>query len=295
MMGSRKTYMKVQSIATAAFALGALSLAVQSPALAQSVPNPAPTATPTVQIPSPLPPKLNLERYISAGYLVPPIVRNEFSAGYPGLRYQSTVLRGAAEFQILPGTAIMLKADLRHYGYPHYGTAGPALLCQGASRNPSCVPAIGSNGTSGTAVPSFAARETQYDLRAGLRVIEPRIYLGASYLQATNNYGYPRLYGYGAGLEKLPDTDQTFSLYGGLYYYPRVHGNYTAPTGPFTGTTYDLAYHVTRYDIGLTLKPSMYSPIFVDAGYLGDRSKGANNAPATISRSGPFVGLGITF
>ena len=69
------------------------------------------------------------------------------------------------------------------------------------------------------------------------------------------------------------------------------HGSFTNSTS----ATYDLAYHVLRYDMGITIKPSPESPIFVDAGYLGDRSRNANNAPSNITRNGPFVGLGVNF
>ncbi len=265
------------------------------PAAAQSSVNPVPTPTPTVEIPPALPPLIKHEAYVSAGYLVPPIVRNEFSAGFPGYRYRSGVLRAAIEFPLAAGLTGMVKVDARRYVYPHYGSQGPVLACAPGSTNLSCVQAVGPNGTGATSVPGFAAREYEYDVRVGVRALEPRIYLGVSYLQRANNYGYPRLRGYGFGLEKLPDVDQILSLYGGAYYYPMVRGNYVVSAGPMTGTTYDLAYHVVRYDVGLTLKPSLKSPLFVDAGYLGDRSKNANNAPATISHSGPFVGVGLTF
>ena len=272
------------------------TLQTSLPAAAQSAANPAPTATPTVEIPPALPPLVKYEHFISAGYLTPPIVRNEFSAGYPGARYRSTDLKAAVEFPLLGRTLTgMVKFDSRRFTYPHFGTAGPVIGCVPGSNNASCVTGIGPTGTGALAVPSFQARENDYDIRAGVRALEPRLYLGVSYLQRTNNYGYPRLKGYGLGFEKLPDVDQVFSLYGGIYYYPSLRGTFTVPGGPSAGTQLELAYHVVRYDVGLTIKPSATSPFFLEAGYLGDRSKNANNAPATISRSAPFLGLGVNF
>ncbi|MBV9972968.1 MAG: hypothetical protein JO135_06505 [Candidatus Eremiobacteraeota bacterium] len=260
-----------------------------TPAGAQTAPSPVATPTPAVAIPPALPPIIKYEQYVSAGYIAPPIVCNEFSACFPGNRYQSVVFRAAAEFPVARAFTAMVKVDFRRYGYPHYGVAGPPLACAAGSTDLSCVPAIGGNGAANS-VGAFTARNWDYDVRAGFRVIEPRIYLSATYLQRTNNYGYPRLSGYGVSLEKLPDVDQILSLYGGAQYYPIVRGNFTDAAG----TTFNLAYHVLRYDVGLTLKPSTYSPLFIDAGYLGDNSHNAGNAPSNITRSGPYVGIGLT-
>ncbi|GAC1390567.1 MAG: hypothetical protein NVSMB31_07640 [Vulcanimicrobiaceae bacterium] len=278
--------------------LGALVLAalLQSalPAAAQSQPSPTATATPDVPIPPALPPIVKYERYISAGYLVPPIVCNEFSPCNKGSRYRSSAVRAAFEFPI-SGISLtgMVKVDIRHYGYPHNGVGGPVLACLPGSSDPSCVGVIGNTGA--TSVGAFQPGETDFDIRAGVRAFEPRLYLAVSYLQRTNTYGYPRLTGLGIGLEKLPDVDQIFSAYGGLYYYPTVRGDYAVGSGPLSATNIDLAYHVLRYDMGITLKPSMHSPLFLDAGYLGDRSRNANNAPSNITRNGPFVGVGLSF
>ncbi|GAC1390409.1 MAG: hypothetical protein NVSMB31_07430 [Vulcanimicrobiaceae bacterium] len=268
--------MNIRLLLTAALASAAL-WQFALPAAAQAQPVPAPTATPEVQIPPALPPILKTERYLSAGYIVPPLVCNEISPCNPGTRYRNYAVRGALEFPISNGLAGMVKFDYRRFNYP---AGGRVINLAGG----------------GTAfAPALQAREEDYDFRAGIRALEPRLYLGVSYLQRTENYGYPRLRGFGVGLEKLPDVDQTFSVYGGAYYYPSVSGTYTQPLGPNTNIPLRLAYHVLRYDFGITLKPSTTSPVFVDAGYIGDRSRNADNAPSNITRNGPFVGLGVTF
>lgn len=243
-------------------------------ALAQ-VPATEPTPSPEVTIPSPLPPLVKRAAYISGGYIIPAVVCNEFtpSSCTVATRYRSKVLRAAAELPLGNLTG-MVKLDYRTYGYRH---------------ETGFVNGIGHAGFA--TVGAFDARDDDADVRAGVRVLEPRLYLAVSYLRRTNNYGYPRLNGLGFGLEKFPDVDQTFSVYGGAYYYPRVRGSFAS----FTGEQGTLAYHELRYDAGVTLKPSDKSPVFIDLGYIGDHARNAENAPSNEIRSGPFAGIGLTF
>jgi hypothetical protein len=37
------------------------------------------------------------------------------------------------------------------------------------------------------------------------------------------------------------------------------------------------------------------SPVFIEAGWMGNYLTNKNNAPSNISANGPFVGLGIKF
>ncbi|MDQ2664340.1 MAG: hypothetical protein M3Y18_10000, partial [Candidatus Eremiobacteraeota bacterium] len=133
------------------------------------------------------------------------------------------------------------------------------------------------------------------DGRLGLKIADPRIYLAVGYDQETGNYGYPRLHGVGVGLEKLPDLDATFSIYGSAYYYPNVRGTYTVQSGPQAGTSFDLAYNILKYQLGGTLNFGKPAGIFLDFGFLGERGKNKTNAPIDFSRNGPYVGLGIHF
>ena len=62
---------------------------------------------------------------------------------------------------------------------------------------------------------------TDLDARFGLRVLQPRIYIGVGYLWRSNNAGYPRYQQRRrSAIEKLPDLNHPFSFYGSAYYYP---------------------------------------------------------------------------
>jgi hypothetical protein len=143
-------------------------------------------------------------------------------------------------------------------------------------------------------VPAFTARDQDVDVRLGLKVADPRIYIAGSYLWKTNNYGYPKLDGAGFGLEKLPDLDQVFSVYGSAYYYPSVKGTCdvtTCPTGPFS-----LEYRLLKYQAGIALNIGGKNfPLFLDLGWLGDDGRNKANAPGDFTHNGPYVGLGIHF
>ncbi len=243
--------------------------------LAQAVASPTPG--PAVTIPPALPPIVKYAHYVEAGYIAPALICNEFSPCSPGRRYKSTAVRAALEFPLIKQDLTgMVKVDYRRYGYTHQG---------------GLVTNVGGAGL--TFVPAFDATEYELDLRGGVQVTGPRVYAGVSYLRRGNNYGYPTLRGVGAGIEKLPDVDQILSLYGSFYYYPDVKRDYYLPGAP--GTTYTLGYHELRYDFGATLKPSANSPVFVDIGYLGDKSRNAGNAPINETRNGPFLGIGVNF
>jgi hypothetical protein len=237
---------------------------------ATAAPTPAPVATPY------------FDHFIAGDYIIKPKVYNEFSPGNTG--NNSFAVRGALEgnFLSLPW---MIEGDFRQYEYPHN--------CASAV-DPQClVTAIGGIGQ--TFVPAFTAQERDVDARVGLRIADPRVYLGVSYLWRNTNYGYPRQNGVGFGLEKLPDLDQTFSVYGGAYYYPSMKGTCGisdgCPTGPF-----DLEYRLLRYQAGITIAAGHSNfPLFLDLGWIGDDGRNKTNAPSDFTHNGPYVGLGIKF
>jgi hypothetical protein len=242
---------------------------------------PAPAASPTAA-PTPVPAATPYQDHFIAGdYIIQPKVYNEFSPGNTG--NNSFTARGAFEFNVF-NIPWMIAADFRQYQYPHN--------CSSAT-DPQClVTIIGGQGQ--TLVPAFTAKDTDVDARLGLKIADPHIFLGVGYLWRTNNYGYPRQDGVGFGLEKLPDLNQTFSLYGSAYYYPSVRGTCgtdVCPTGPF-----DLAYRILKYQAGATVTLGGSSfPLFLDLGYLGDDGRNKTNAPVDFTHSGPYVGLGIKF
>ncbi len=181
----------------------------------------------------------------------------------------------------------MIAGDFRQYQYPHdCPDTFPAPA--GSECNVTIIGGLGS-----TYVPAFTAKDTDVDGRLGLKIADPRIYIGVGYMYRTTNYGYPRQNGVGFGLEKLPDLDHTFSLYGSAYYYPSVKGTCgtdVCPTGP-----YDLQYRILKYQIGAAINFGKPAGVFLDFGYLGDQGRNKQNAPVDFNHNGPYVGLGIHF
>jgi len=246
-----------------------------------STPPPAPAPSPTA-VPTPAPVVGPYQdHYIAGDYIISPKVYNEFSPGNKG--NDSFAVRGALEFNLI-GLPWMIAGDFRQYQYPHNCTS---------ATDPQClVTAIGGQGQ--TFVPAFTAKDMDVDARFGLKVADPHIFIGVGYLWRTNNYGYPRQDGFGFGLEKLPDLNQGFSLYGSAYYYPNAKGTCgtdVCPTGPF-----DLEYRILKYQVGATVNLGGNSvPVFLDLGWLGDDGRNKSNAPADFTHNGPYVGLGIKF
>ena len=213
----------------------------------------------------------------------------------------------------------MLEGDYRSYSYPHNSGINPALYAGGVNPCPhpgagpfpaagdqGCVTVIGAY--SQTAVPSFTPRDSDFDARFALKIAQPRIYIGVGYLvrampgiassaspsDATNF----TLSGIGGGIEKLPDLENTFSVYGSVWYYPTISGNFTFPAGAFppalVGTTEKFQERFLKYQIGGTLNLGN-SGLFLDAGFLGDSIRGQNLSPSDASHNGGYVGLGIKF
>jgi hypothetical protein len=230
-------------------------------------PTPAPVATPYNDI------------FIAGDYIISPKVYNEFSPGNTGK--SSWAARGAIEFTAL-NIPWMVEGSFEQYGYPHNCNTAANI----AVVDPQCfVTVIGGNGA--TYVPAFTAKDSDVDARLGIRVLNPRVYLGVGYLWRSTNYGYPNMNGFGFGAEKLPDLNIPLSFFGSFWYYPNVHGNY-APTGQ------NLAYNMYKYQLGLDYVIGN-SPVFIDLGWMGDSLTNKTNAPTNSTANGPFVGLGIKF
>lgn len=255
--------------------------ATPPPTPAPPPPPPPPTATPS---PTPAP---YYDFYVAGDYIISPKVYNEFVPGTTsnnnngGFSYR---LHGAIEIPVM-AIPFMVEVDYRQWNWQH--------PCGGAD----CfVTTIGGLGQS--SVPQFIGRDYDFDARLGIRVLKPRIYIVGGYMWRRNNYGYPQETGAGVGLEKLPDLDHVFSWYGSALYYFGVNGNYTA-LGSACGSTsvvatcsYNVAYDVLKYDIGASYTFPGF-PLFIEAGFLGDRGWNYNAAPIGFSESGPYAGIGF--
>jgi hypothetical protein len=209
--------------------------------------------------------------YISGDYIAPPLIYNAYAGPSKGQNYRSYAARAAFEVP-LGQYNVYVGGEGRKYAYPTRAGLVTGLRAQGRGF-----------------VPSFTAVEYDYDVRAGLKVTGPRIYGAVSYLTRGSNFE-PREHGIGYGLEKLADVDQNFSLHGSVFFYPNVNGRYNVGG---VGA-YGVSYREVRYTIGASIQPN-HSPVFLDAGFLGDRSKVRTDAPVGFNHQGPYVGVGIHF
>ena len=95
-------------------------------------------------------------------------------------------------------------------------------------------------------------RALDIDARFALRVVGPRIYVGIGYEFRNTNYeggAFPtQQHGLGVGVEKLPDLDQAFSLFGSMYYYPSLTTNGSQNLGD--GTYGQVQYRYLKYNVG---------------------------------------------
>jgi hypothetical protein len=252
-----------------------------TPAPPPPPPPPPPTPTP---VPSVAP---YFDRYVAGDYIISPKVYNEFVNGASsnnnngGFSYR---LHGAVEIPVM-NLPFMVEVDYRQWNWQH--------PCGGAN----CyVTTIGSLGQS--YVPAFIGRDYDFDARIGIRVLKPRIYVVGGYLWRGNNYGYPHEDGAGVGLEKLPDLDRVFSFYGSVLYYFDVNGSYSStplacgngPTG--ASCSYTVGYNMLKYDLGVSYTFPGF-PLFIEAGFLGDRGWNYDAAPVGFSEYGPYAGIGL--
>ena len=144
--------------------------------------------------------------------------------------------------------------------------------------------------------PVFMARQSSLDARLEYKIADPRIYIGAGYLQTSTNYGYPNLTGVGVGIEKLPDLTKGISFFGSAFYYPSASGTYTIvnPLSSNNGKSYRQQFAITKYDIGLALVLEHF-PVYLYGGFSADQYAAKQNAPIGQTHNGPYLGLGVKF
>ncbi len=150
----------------------------------------------------------------------------------------------------------MVEGDYRQYGYQH--NQGPSTLRNSWKHSVRRTAGRTAGRRSGlrdghrrgrTGIRACVQpKDNDVDGRLGLKVADPRIYIGVGYLARWGDYGYPRQNGIGFGLEKLPDLNQPFSVFGSAYYYPNIKG--TCDVSACPGGPFDLEYRILRYEIG---------------------------------------------
>jgi hypothetical protein len=270
-----------------------------APPTAPPTPKPAPPAPPPVAAPapppptpSPAPPAKVYEKFIVGDYIAKPQVYNQFSSGSNTSTWgPSFAGRAAIEFPLL-NLPFMVEGYGEQYAYTHPGGATPAnpnCNTNGLAGNPACVTPIGP-GVGSLWVPQFQAIDSDASARVGIKVADPRIYLAAAYLFTSTNYGYPRMSGVGFGAEKLPDLDKPLSLFGSVYYYPQVQGNFTDGSG----TTYNVEDRFLQYQAGLAYSV-MKNGIFIEGGFMGNNTNNKRFLPSNGHHAGAFAGIGIHF
>ena len=249
---------------------------------------PPPAPSPPPPTPTPMPPPAS-EAFVAGDYVFSPKVYNEFSPGNSG--NNSYAIRGGGEFN-LGRIPFMLEGAFEHWQYPHNCSASLS-----GAYAPSCyVSTIGGAGTS-PVVTTSPLWDQNVDLRLGVRVLDPRVYIGVGYLWVSNNYGYPNMNAIGYGIEKLPDLNHAFSFFGNVWYYPNVKGSYAVAASaiaPGTPSSYALAYNILKYQGGIDYVFGR-SPLFLEAGWMGDSWTNKQNAPVNRSYNGPFAGIGFRF
>ncbi len=142
--------------------------------------------------------------------------------------------------------------------------------------------------------PVFMARQSSLDARLEYKIANPKIYIGAGYLQTSTNYGYPKLTGVGVGIEKLPELTKGISFFGSAFYYPSASGTYTInnAASPNNGKSYRQQFAITKYDIGLALVLGNF-PVYLYGGYAANQYQAKQNAPIGQTHNGPYIGLGV--
>jgi hypothetical protein len=255
-------------------------------------PTPAPTPTPT-----PAPAAPTYLGFVQGAYVFHR-VSNEFAA-------QATTTGSYTYGGALLFNPFAVKASFRSDQYPT--TANGVIPAAPTVCNPSLSPNPATPGTPATFfstidggtcyVPTFNARQTLGEARLEYKIFDPHVYIGAAYAGASTNYGYPKLNGFGFGLEKLPDLEQNFTVHGSYFYYPNMYANYTVndPNSPNFNVVYKQQYHLQSYDVGLDFVFSKSFPVYLYAGWMGDIYVAQANAPINQTHSGPYVGLGFRF
>lgn len=253
---------------------------------------PPPSAAPPPPPPPPTPRPLLGEAFVAGDYIFSPVVYNEFNNGnHSNGGNGGYAVRGGGEFS-LGNIPFMLEGSYEQWPYPHNCTVINKVP------QPNCFVTVIGGGGSSPVTTTTRLTDQDADVRFAVRVLQPRLYIGVGYLWVSSNYGYPNMNGVGFGGEKLPDLNQAFSFFGSIWYYPSVTGtaNFQTenpfPSSGFTSHSLPLAYSILKYQVGVDYVFGN-SPIFIEAGWMGDSWSNKQNAPVNRNYNGPFAGLGL--
>ena len=210
--------------------------------------------------------------YVAGDYIAPPLIYDAFAGPSKGINYRSFAARAAFEVPLGQYDAYV-GGETRTYSYAT--RTGPAT-------------GLGPAGIG--FVPSFTATEYDYDVRAGIKVTGPRIYGAVLVSDARLELRTARSTASATASRSWPTSTRTSRCTAACSSIPNVNGAYT-----FGGTgSYGVSYREVRYLIGASIQPN-HSPVFLDAGFLGDRSNVRTDAPVGFNHQGPYVGLGVHF
>lgn len=252
--------------------------------------------------PAPAPSAAPPEHFVTVDGAVTGKTYDEFAPGTPTGGWG---IRAAAEVPII-GHNWAAQVDYRQYSYNHKANGGLAngvtFACPAG--DPGCVTPIAFQTYDRVFSPgpmnyvhAFSANDSTTQLSLGSKIAPiERFYLSVGYMiRGTNAPGYPTEGGMGFGIDKLPDTDRAFSVYGNFWVYFNVNGNAAGPSsaalGTLSGAPFTVAYRMYAYRLGLTFSLP-HTPVFLDLSDVGDRADGSANAPSAAAHNALFIGAG---
>ena len=254
------------------------------------VPTPVPTVAPTAPptpAPTPMPTVRPVIAYVQGG-VTSGQVANEFANNVRDSTGPTNSNNGLNGSYVASGVYLFdpfaVKVDWRQDSYQ---TNNNSLFNGGPGTTFNTV-------DGGTAtVAQFRARQSTIDGRVEYRVTNPNIYVGIGYIQAANSYGIPALHAVGVGVEKLPNMNATWDIYGSIFYYPNANGTLVELTqGSSTASSFKMEYDIYKYDAGIDVNLGT-SPFYLYGGFSGDRYNAKQFAPISQTHAGPYLGLGF--
>jgi hypothetical protein len=271
------------------FCLGLLLAAAPLAARADSAP------------PTPAPP----EHFVTVDGAVTGTTYNELA---PGTSTGGWGVHAVAEIPVI-GHNWAAQLDYRGYSYQHkaLGTMANGITFACAAGDPGCVTPIGFQTYNRAFTPgpvnylnAFNAQDSTTQISFGTKIAPiERYYVSVGYVfRGTNAPGYPGEGGMGFGIDKLPDVDRAFSLYGNFWVFFNVGGNVTGPStaalGGFSGYPFTVSYRLFTYRLGATFNIPK-TPLFLDLSDVGDRADVTSAAPSDAQHNALFLGAGIKF